>query len=37
MGALVIAIVAVGIYPAIVTDIIESGVAPIATIVEAAS
>jgi NADH:ubiquinone oxidoreductase subunit 4 (subunit M) len=37
MGALVVAIVAVGIYPAILTDVVETGIAPIAAIVEAAS
>jgi len=37
MGALVISIFAVGIYPPILTDAVESGIAPIAAIVGAIS
>ncbi|MDO9445609.1 MAG: NADH-quinone oxidoreductase subunit M, partial [Dehalococcoidia bacterium] len=37
IGALVIAIIGIGIYPAILTDVVEAGVAPIAAIVEAVS
>src|SRR5690606_24766156 len=37
MGVLVVAIMAVGIYPPILTDAIESGIAPIAAIVGAAA
>lgn len=37
MGALVVTIIGVGIYPAVVTDVIETGIAPIAAIVEATS
>ncbi|PKN81710.1 MAG: oxidoreductase [Chloroflexi bacterium HGW-Chloroflexi-9] len=37
VGALVIAIIGIGIYPAILTDVVEAGVAPIAAIVEAVS
>ena len=37
MGSLVIAIVAVGIYPPILTDSIESGIEPIARIFEASA
>ena len=32
-----IAIIGIGIYPAILTDVVEAGVAPIAAIVEAVS
>jgi NADH-quinone oxidoreductase subunit M len=35
--SLVVAIIGVGIYPAILTDVVEAGIAPIAAIVEAAS
>jgi NADH-quinone oxidoreductase subunit M len=35
MGALVIAIIAVGVYPALLTDSIEAGIAPIAAAFEA--
>ena len=35
MGVLVFTIMAVGIYPPILTDAIESGIAPIAAIVGA--
>ncbi len=37
MGALVVAIMAVGIYPPILTNAVESGIAPIAAIVGAVS
>jgi NADH-quinone oxidoreductase subunit M len=37
MAALVISIVAVGVYPPLLTDAVEAGVAPIAAIVEAFS
>ena len=37
MGVLVVSIMAVGIYPPILTDAIESGIAPIAAIVGGAS
>ncbi len=37
MAALVIPIVAIGVYPAILTDVVESGITPIAAIVEAVS
>ena len=37
MGVLVLSIMAVGIYPPILTEAIESGIAPIAAIVGAAS
>ncbi|MPZ98809.1 MAG: NADH-quinone oxidoreductase subunit M [Dehalococcoidia bacterium] len=35
MGALVLFILAIGIYPALITEAVESGIAPIAAIVEA--
>ncbi len=37
MASLVIVIIAVGIYPAVLTDVVESGIAPIASIVGSAA